>query len=152
MFCASCTCAPSHRPKRPADGGSADRLRAILGLSLIFALTGCAHGHHAAADASPAAALGALGACETRDLHLDDAHLIVSANADGTPTSILVIGAASPEAAAQAQRQAEHAFGSPHRDTEAVAHQSKWGLVTWTDRCGHPLPAPAGPHVASTPR
>jgi hypothetical protein len=127
-------------------------LRAILWLCLIFALTACARGRHAAVDASPAAALGPLGACETRDLQLDDAHLVVSANADGTPTSILVIGAASPEAAAQAQRQAERAFGPPHRDAEAIAHQSKWGLVTWTDRCGHPLPAPAAPHVRSARR
>lgn len=112
------------------------RTGALLLTSLI-ALAGCASARHAGAASENAADFTALQPCETRTLMFDGATVVVTANADGSVASIAVPGNAPSRA--QALRQARAAFGAPRVDLERVARQSKWGLVTWTDRCGRPV-------------
>ena len=103
-------------------------------LTSLIALYGCAAQRHAAATTASAPDLSALQPCETRFLSLAGADVVVTANADGSVASIAVPG--NGPSRAEALKQARTVFGSPHLDAERVARQSKWGLITWTDRCG----------------
>lgn len=111
----------------------------VFAISLALTLAGCASAHRTAATGSPVPALAPLRACETRELTVDGTDVVVAANADGTAASIEVVGARSAAARNEVLRAVRGAFGPARRDPEAIAHQSKWGLVTWTDRCGHPV-------------
>ncbi|HKU81776.1 MAG TPA: hypothetical protein VJP76_06355 [Candidatus Tumulicola sp.] len=107
---------------------------AALMLTSLVALCGCAAARHASAANAD---LSALRPCETRTVTLDGADVVVAANADGSVATIAV--PTSAPSAAEALRQARAVFGLPRVDTQRVAHQSKWGLVIWTDRCGRPV-------------
>jgi hypothetical protein len=118
--------------------------RLVPTLALILA-SACARGH-AASSSSPAPldSPAPLRPCETRELSLDGARLVVQANADGTPASIVVVRAPSSDLAAKAFQTAESDFGVPHPDTRTSLRQFKWGLMQLTDECGRPvMPAPS---------
>jgi hypothetical protein len=111
--------------------------------ALLFAYLCCAcsgHRHAAVADA----ARRPLQPCETRVVTIDGTRMLVIANADGTPATM---APASGDAGARerALRDAAALFGAPRRDVDAVARSSKFGPVTYTDRCGRPLPPPETP-------
>ncbi|HEY1653849.1 MAG TPA: hypothetical protein VGF86_01910 [Candidatus Tumulicola sp.] len=111
------------------------------GLVIVLALlsAGCASAHRASTAGSSSPELSPLQSCETRELKLAGADVVVTANADGSAATIQVAGAPSATARKAALGAARSAFGCPRRDLQTVAHQSKWGLVTWTDPCGHPV-------------
>jgi hypothetical protein len=100
----------------------------------------CAGRHGAVAGAQRQA----LQPCETRVVTFDGVHVIVTANADGTPETVGTDSDDGP-ARERALRDAEALFGAPHRDLDAVARSSKFGPATLTDRCGRPLPMPQRP-------
>ena len=115
------------------------RANALVPIAL-FAIVGCA-GSHAESDAapSPSASPDALRSCEIREFSLDGADLVVQANADGTPASIVVIRAQSDDARARAFQDARKAFGDPSPDPRTEVRQYKDGLTQLTDLCGRPV-------------
>lgn len=115
------------------------RFAALAQAACLLGAGGCAARHaETAVSAAASADLAPLHGCETRELTLAGADVVVAANADGTLATVSVAGAADASARAAALREALRIFGPVRRDTEIVARQSKWGLVTWTDRCGRP--------------
>jgi hypothetical protein len=113
--------------------------------SLILLCAACGQ-HRTDSDAgtvSPSPSPVPLQSCETRELNLDGADLVVQANADGSPASIIVVRAPNDDARAKALDAAHHAFGAPHRDGQMMQRTSKWGITTLADACGRPVsPAP----------
>jgi Flp pilus assembly protein TadD len=127
--------------------------RTLLAAAIALAVAGCAGGRHSAnAQSSPDAKPPPLSACETRELTLDGTVVVVSSNADGTLASATVVAPASPAARAKTLRHVRAAFGPSIRDSALIAHASKWGLTTWTDRCGHPVKPPAPIRLPASPR
>ena len=103
------------------------------------------------ATASPDATPSPLKACETREVTLDGADLVVTANADATLSSVRVVDSNDNAASTAAEQSAERAFGPLHRDTRVIAHQNKWGLTTFSDECGRPA-TPVLPYGRTTPK
>ena len=120
------------------SGGRRFGRLAALAACLLGAASGCVARHAETVSAAASADLAPLHGCETRELTLAGADVVVSANADGTLATVAVAGATAARDRAAALREALRVFGPVRRDTEIVARQSKWGLVTWTDRCGRP--------------
>jgi hypothetical protein len=118
------------------------RTHHLLQLAALFALTACASNHRSTAAQAATAAQSSpapLHGCETRELTLDDADIVVNGNIDGTLASYVIVRAPSPSTRARAIVDVRNDFGLPRPDTQIIAHQSKWGLTTYTDRCGHPV-------------
>jgi hypothetical protein len=115
------------------------RANALVPVALI-AIAGCAGGH-ADSDASPSPSVSpdALRSCEIREFSLDGADLVVQANADGTPASIVVVRAPSDDARAKAFQDARKDFGDPSPDPRTEVRQYKDGLTQLTDLCGRPV-------------
>jgi hypothetical protein len=114
------------------------RTNALVGVTLALAVAGCVGSRHAT-TAPRNVSLVPLGSCETRVLSLRGADLVVNANADSTLASVRVVNATNHLARDQALATVYHTFGAVHLDTDVVARESKWGLATWTDRCGRPI-------------
>jgi hypothetical protein len=115
------------------------RANALVPVALI-AIAGCARGHaQSNASPSPTSSPDALRSCEEREITLDGADLVVQANADGTPASIVVIRAPNEEARVQAFEDARKDFGDPKPDPRTEVRQIKDGLTQLTDFCGRPV-------------
>jgi hypothetical protein len=115
------------------------RANALVPVAFI-AIAGCAGGHaESGASPSPTSSPDALQSCEERELTLDGADLVVQANADGTPASIVVIHAPDEEARVQAFQDARKDFGDPKPDPRTEVRQIKDGLTQLTDLCGRPV-------------
>jgi hypothetical protein len=121
------------------------RANALVPVALL-ALAGCAGAHtdnaaSPSADASPTPTPSpeALRSCEVREFSLDDADLVVQANVDGTPASIVVIRAPSDDVRAKAFQDARKDFGDPKPDSRTEVRQYKDGLTQLTDLCGRPV-------------
>jgi hypothetical protein len=84
-------------------------------------------------------------------LSLDGADLIVQANVDQTPASIIVVRAPDDDTRAKAFADARKIFGDPHPDTRTETRQYKWGLIQLTDECGRPVGPSATPTQAPSP-
>jgi len=119
----------------------------------MLVLAACAGGH-ASENASPSpqnASPAPLRSCEVRELSLDGADVVVQANVDGTPASIVVIRAPDDEARAKAFQQARADFGDPKPDERTQEQQFKDGLTQLTDLCGRPVMPSAAPSAMSSP-
>jgi hypothetical protein len=115
------------------------RAYAVLALAaLVLASVDCAGARHAAAD-SRTVFPPRLHPCETRELTVDGADIVVASNADASLASVRVVKAPNAIARREALHDVHGALGPVQRDASVVAHQSKWGLTTWTDRCGNPV-------------
>jgi hypothetical protein len=73
-----------------------------------------------------------------RELTLDGADVIVQANVDGTPASIVVVHAPGEDAREKALADARSDFGEPKPDTRTQIREIKDGLTQLTDLCGRP--------------
>jgi len=115
------------------------RTNALLSVAL-FAIAGCAGGHtDSDASPSPADSPAPLRSCEVREFTLDGAELVVQANADGTPASIVVVRAPSDDVRAKAFQDARKDFGDPSPDPRTEIRDYKDGLTQLTDMCGRPV-------------
>ena len=103
------------------------------------------------ASPSPASSPDALRSCEVREFSLDGADLVVQANVDGTPASIVVIRAPSEDARVKAFQDARKAFGDPKPDPRTEVRQYKDGLTQLTDLCGRPVMPGASPAATASP-
>lgn len=103
-------------------------------IALTVLIAGCG-GRHAATskDLSP------LTPCESREISLDGADVLITGNADGSLASVHVRNAVNDAVRRDVLRDVYRTFGTIHIDTETVARSNKWGLTTWTDRCGRPI-------------
>ena len=110
------------------------RASAVLALFLAVAAAGCS-GQRSGKDA---AGLSPLTPCESREITLDGADVLLTSNADSTLASVHVRDS-NDAARRDALKDVYRTFGSIHIDTDVVARTSKWGLTTWTDRCGRPI-------------
>ena len=117
----------------------------IATLTAVFALSACSASRSAGADAAPAFA--PLRSCETRELSIDGADVIVVGNADARPGSITVSGP-DERARAEARNAIVRAFGEPSPDPRTFQRQWKYGLVRVTDACGRVIL----PNRAASPR
>ncbi|MGA7572178.1 MAG: hypothetical protein WCA80_15330 [Candidatus Aquilonibacter sp.] len=124
------------------------RANALLPIALM-AIAGCAGGR-AQSDASPSPepSPDALRSCEVRELSLDGAELVIQANADGTPASIVVVRAPSDDVRVKAFQDARKDFGDPKPDPRTQVREYKDGLTQLTDLCGRPVMA--SPSTAAT--
>ncbi len=113
------------------------RTYALLAITLAITIAGCTSSRHVTSASKPA--LSALAPCESREVSLDGADAVVTSNADSTLASVHFVDGASVAARRQALVTMYRAFGTIHVDTGLVARSSKWGLATWTDRCGRPV-------------
>jgi hypothetical protein len=123
------------------------RANALLRTIILAALAGCKAAPHDS-QGSPSPQTGGtpapLAACETRELTLDGASLVVQSNQDGTVASILVVRAGDDDVRAKAFEDARKRFGDPHPDPRTQSRQFKWGLTQLVDMCGRPaMPASA---------
>jgi hypothetical protein len=127
------------------------RANALLPIALI-AIAGCAGGR-AQSDAtpSPQTSPDALRSCEVRELSLDGAELVVQANADGTPASIVVVRAPSDDVRVKAFQDARKDFGDPNPDPRTQVRDYKDGLTQLTDLCGRPVMPNPTPTAAASP-
>jgi len=127
------------------------RANALVPVALI-AIAGCNGGHEQSnASPSPPSSPDALRSCEVRELSLDGADLVVQANADGTPASIVVIRAPSDDARAKAFQDARKEFGDPNPDPRTQLRDYKDGLTQLTDMCGRPVMPSATPAATASP-
>ena len=118
---------------------------ALLSLAAL-ALAACSHAHDDASNgASASASPPPLRSCETRELKLDGADLIVQANIDGSPATIDVASAPDDGVRAKAAAEARAAFGEPRLDPRTTTKPNKWGIIQITDMCGHPVSAAPSP-------
>lgn len=65
--------------------------------------------------------------------------MLVQTNIDGTPAQFTIVHAPNRDAQDKAVEDARKAFGDPHRDPRMMTHQSKWGILEFTDACGRPV-------------
>jgi SOS-response transcriptional repressor LexA len=86
-----------------------------------------------------------------RTLTLDGAEIVVQANADGTPASIVVVHAPDEATSERAQADASRYFGEPKPDTRTRIQGIKDGLSQVTDYCGRPVIPTATPSVSPSP-
>jgi len=127
------------------------RANALVPVALI-ALAGCAGGHgQSDASPSPETSPDALRSCEVRELSLDGADLVVQANADGTPASIVVVRAPSEEIRVKAFQDARKDFGDPSPDPRTQVRAYKDGLTQLTDMCGRPVMPSPSPGATASP-
>ncbi|HTC29682.1 MAG TPA: hypothetical protein VK702_03085 [Candidatus Acidoferrum sp.] len=118
----------------------------------LMAIAGCAGGHEQSdASPSPQGSQDALRSCEVREFSLDGADLVVQANADGTPASIVVLRAPSDDARIKAFQDARTDFGDPRPDPRTEVRDYKDGLTQLTDMCGRPVMPSATPAATSSP-
>ena len=115
-------------------------------IAVIVAAAGCSSARNAssAQDATPAP----LAACETRELDVDGADVVVSSNADASLASVRVVEAPDAATREAAVTDVERFFGPVRRDARVIARPNKWGLTTLTDACGRP----AGPTTPAPQR
>ncbi len=127
------------------------RTHALFSVTLL-AFTACANAQRAA-DSSPVpvASPSPLLSCETRELTLDGANLVVQANVDQTVASITIVRAPDEDTRAKAFNDARKIFGDPHLDTRTQTRQYKWGMVQLTDMCGRPVMPPATATATPSP-
>lgn len=111
------------------------RPQALLALVLAVETAGCGGQRHTAVskDLSP------LTPCESREIRLDGADVLLTSNSDSSLASVHVRNAANDAIRRDVLRDVYRTFGAIHIDTETVARSNKWGLTTWTDRCGRPI-------------
>lgn len=86
-----------------------------------------------------------------RELSLDGADLVVQANVDGTPASIVVVRAPSEDVRVQAFQDARKYFGDPKPDARTEIRQIKDGLTQLTDLCGRPVMPNVTPAATASP-
>ncbi len=85
-----------------------------------------------------------LASCETRELTIDGADIVVHANLDATLGSAVVLRAPSEDARNAAIADVQRLFGSIVPDTRTVTTLNKWGVPLISDPCGRPVtPAPS---------
>ena len=65
--------------------------------------------------------------------------MLLTSNVDSLLASVHVRNAANESVRRDVLRDVYRTFGVVHIDTETVARSTKWGLTTWTDRCGRPI-------------
>lgn len=112
------------------------RTYAWLALALAVTAAGCTGERHSAALSKD---LSALTPCESREISLDGADVLLTSNVDSSLASVHVRNAANESVRRDVLRDVYRTFGVVHIDTETVARSTKWGLTTWTDRCGRPI-------------
>jgi hypothetical protein len=118
----------------------------------LIAIAGCAGGHEQSdASPSPSSSPDALRSCEVRELSVDGADLVVQANADGTPASIVVVRAPSDDVRIKAFQDARTDFGDPNPDPRTEIRAYKDGLTQLTDMCGRPVMPSATPSSSASP-
>ena len=119
---------------------------AIVSIAALALLAACnSERAQNSATASPSSSPAPLRSCETRELNLDGADLVLHANVDRSVASITVVHAQDDAARSRALEHASKIFGEPHRDTRTATHPNKWGLVQITDMCGQIVsPVPSG--------
>lgn len=121
-----------------------------VALALLCACAGSRQSTAATAT-SPDASPSPLRSCESRELTIDGADVVVQANVDRTPASIVVVRAPDEDARAKAFEDARKDFGDPHPDTRTQTKQFKWGLVQLTDLCGRPVMPASSPTATPSP-
>jgi hypothetical protein len=128
------------------------RTYALVPVALL--LTNCSGGRSTETSSpspSPQGSPAALHSCEVREFSLDGADLVVQANADGTPASIVVIRAPNDDVRVKAFQDARADFGDPRPDTRTQLRQFKDGLTQLTDLCGRPVMPSATPSATDSP-
>jgi hypothetical protein len=86
-----------------------------------------------------------------RGLSIDGAELVIQANADGTPASIVVVRAPSDDVRIKAFQDARKDFGDPNPDPRTQVREYKDGLTQLTDLCGRPvMPSPSPAATSSS--
>ena len=127
------------------------RARALLVVMLAALLAGCGGQRRNASATS--AELSPLAACESREITLDGADVLLTSNADSSLASVHVRGATNDMDRRDVLKDVYRTFGAIRIDTSVIARTSKWGLTTWTDRCGRPItftvPKQTSPSAAS---
>ena len=113
------------------------RARALLVVALAALLAGCT-GQRRNANASNAE-LSPLGPCESREIALDGADVLLTSNSDSSLASVHVRGVSGDPVRRDVLKDVYRTFGTIRIDTSVIARTSKWGLTTWTDRCGRPI-------------
>ncbi len=110
----------------------------LIAACAVAALLCACGGNHAAATGS---LTQTLQPCETREVTLDGATLVLHVNADAKLGTVEV--ASAPDAAQRAAALAdiEKTFGQPHPDNRVMQRPGKWGLSVLTDPCGHVVTA-----------
>jgi len=111
-------------------------IRGLLALALVTVVAGCANQRH---DTAESKALSALQPCESREITLDGADVLLTSNADSTLASVHVADSASEAVRRDILKDVTRTLGAIHIDTGVVERTTKWGLTTWTDRCGRPI-------------
>ena len=119
----------------------------LAALAFVLLVVACSHAHRTARTPGPSPSPPPLGSCETRIVDVDGAQAVITSNADGSLASVEIVKAPDAATRVKAIDDATHYFGPVRRDTRVVARQSRWGLTTYTDPCGRPVPS-----VTPTPR
>jgi hypothetical protein len=125
------------------------RTYAVVSIALL--LSSCAGRSASSSSPSPAPTPAPLRSCEIRTLTLDDAELVVQANADGTVASIVVVHAPDDSTRDRAYADAKRFFGTPNPDTRTRVEGIKDGLSQVTDYCDRPVMPSASPSASPTP-
>ena len=125
------------------------RTNPYVQLTLLLLVTGCAAHQHPASDASPLPSPAPLQSCETRELTVDGADVVVHANIDSTLGSAVVLRAPSEDARTAALADVQRFFGTLSPETRTVTTLNKWGVPLVTDPCGRPVEPTPSP--SSTP-
>ena len=128
------------------------RTHALVSIALAT-LAACSNAAQANSTASPSAAATPmpLFSCESRELNVDGADVVVQANADRTLASILIVHSPNDDARAKAFEDARKYFGDPHPDTRTQSRQFKWGLTQLVDMCGRPVMPSDVPSPTTSP-
>ena len=92
-----------------------------------------------------------LQSCETRELTIDGADIVVHANPDATLGSAVVLRAPSEDARTAAVADVQRLFGTLAPDTRTVTTLNKWGVPVLTDPCGRPMTLSASPAPLESP-
>jgi len=122
-----------------------------LQLILLLATAGCAAHRSADATATPIPSPAPLASCETRELTIDGADIVVHANLDATLGSAVVLRAPSEDARNAVLADVQRIFGSIVPDTRTVTTLNKWGVPLVTDPCGRPVTLSASPAPLESP-
>jgi hypothetical protein len=91
------------------------------------------------ATASPAPLLS----CESREIHVGDADVVLTANVDSSLANVTIISAPDDRARADALAYVKHAFGETKRDSRVELRPWHLGLAKPTDPCGRPVTPPS---------